>query len=71
MSPQYGKLNIMNKIFDFLGSVRVELEKVTWPKPELTLRLTVIVILVTVVVGFFLGGIDFLLTKLLEMILAK
>ncbi|MDO8570591.1 MAG: preprotein translocase subunit SecE [Candidatus Daviesbacteria bacterium] len=61
----------MNKVFDFFSSVKVELSKVTWPKPELTVRLTVIVILVTVVVGFFLGGIDFLLTKLLELILSK
>ncbi|MDO8638171.1 MAG: preprotein translocase subunit SecE [Candidatus Daviesbacteria bacterium] len=61
----------MNKVFDFLGSVKVELEKVTWPTPELTVRLTVIVILVTVIVGFFLGGIDYLLTKLLELILSK
>ena len=68
---EYVKLNIMNKIFDFLGSVRVELEKVTWPKPELTARLTVVVILVTIAVGFFLGGIDFLLTKLLELVLSK
>lgn len=61
----------MHKVFDFFTSVKVELAKVTWPKPELTVRLTVIVILVTVVVGFFLGGIDFLLTKILESILQR
>lgn len=61
----------MHKVFDFFSSVKVELAKVTWPKPELTVRLTVIVILVTVVVGFFLGGIDYLLTKLLELMLSK
>lgn len=61
----------MKRIFDFLSSVRVELEKVTWPTPELTIRLTVVVILVTIIVAFFLGGIDFLLTKMLELILQK
>lgn len=61
----------MNKVFDFLSEVKVELSKVSWPTPEQTLRLTVIVIIVTVSVGFFLGGVDYLLTKLLEIILQK
>ncbi|OGE71750.1 preprotein translocase subunit SecE [Candidatus Daviesbacteria bacterium RIFOXYD1_FULL_41_10] len=61
----------MNKAFDFLSEVKVELSRVVWPTPKQTFRLTVIVILVTVAVGFFLGGIDFLLTKLLEIILKK
>ncbi|EKD91155.1 MAG: hypothetical protein ACD_30C00041G0015 [uncultured bacterium] len=52
------------KIVDFLSEVRVELLKVVWPSREQTIRLTVMVILVTLIVGFFLGGIDFLLTKL-------
>jgi len=61
----------VNKAFDFLSEVKVELSRVVWPTPKQTFRLTVIVILVTVAVGFFLGGIDFLLTKLLEIILKK
>ncbi len=54
----------MMKAIDFLKEVRVELLKVVWPSREQTIRLTVTVILVTLIVGFFLGGIDFLLTKL-------
>lgn len=61
----------MNKVFDFLSEVRVELEKVVWPTPNQTIRLTVIVILVTMTVGFFVGGVDYLLTKLLEIILGR
>lgn len=61
----------MYKVFDFLAEVRVELAKVVWPGPEQTLKLTVIVILVTVSVGFFLGGVDYILTKLLELVLSK
>jgi len=56
----------MTKIFDFIEEVRVELSKVVWPTMEQTLRLTVIVILITIAVGFFIGGVDYLLTKLLE-----
>lgn len=61
----------MNKALDFIGEVRVELSKVVWPTPNTTIRLTVIVILVTITVGFFVGGIDFLLTKGLELLLNK
>lgn len=61
----------MNRALDFISEVRVELSKVVWPTPNTTLRLTVIVILVTITVGFFVGGIDFLLTKALELLLNK
>ena len=61
----------MKNVLDFLTEVRVELTKVNWPTPELTIRLTVIVIFVTVVVGFFIGGVDYLLTKLLEIVLKR
>jgi preprotein translocase subunit SecE len=65
------RLNVMKKIIDFLTEVKVELSKVVWPTPNLTIKLTVIVIIVTVSVGFFIGGVDYLLTKLLEVILKK
>ena len=61
----------MKNVLDFLTEVRVELTKVNWPTPELTIRLTVIVLFVTVVVGFFIGGVDYLLTKLLEIVLKR
>jgi preprotein translocase subunit SecE len=54
---------------DYLQEVRVELEKVVWPTREQTIKLTMIVIIVTILVGFFLGGIDYLLTQLTSMLL--
>lgn len=54
----------MTKVIDFLKEVQVELAKVVWPTREQTMRLTIMVIIVTLFVGFFLGGIDFLLTKI-------
>ncbi len=59
----------MNKPLDFLREVRVELSKVVWPTKETTIRLTFLVILITVIVGFFIGGIDYLLTKATELLL--
>jgi preprotein translocase subunit SecE len=43
----------------FLIEARSELEKVVWPTREQTFRLTIMVIAVTLAVGFFVAGIDF------------
>lgn len=61
----------MKNPLDFIGEVKVELTKVVWPTPNQTIRLTVIVIIVTLTVGFFVGGVDLLLTKILEVLLNK
>lgn len=53
----------------FLKEVREELNKVVWPTREQTMRLTVMVLGVSLFVGFFLGGIDYLLTELTKIIL--
>lgn len=59
----------MKKVLDFLKEVRVELSKVVWPSRDQTIQLTVVVILVTLIVGFFLGGFDLLLTRLTALLL--
>jgi preprotein translocase subunit SecE len=43
-----------------------EAKKVNWPDRETTRNLTIVVIGISVVLGLFLGAIDFLLVKLLE-----
>lgn len=53
----------MNPV-SFLKEVREELVKVAWPTREQTIKYTVLVILVAVVVGAFLGFLDYLLTSL-------
>ena len=55
----------------FIAEVRDELKKVVWPTREEVIRLTGVVILVSLIVGLFLGGIDFLLTKLTEIIIVR
>lgn len=55
----------------FLKEVQDELKKVVWPSQSEVVRLTVVVILVSVIVGLYLGGIDFLLTKITEVILTN
>ena len=53
----------------FLKEVGIELKKVTWPKQNEVIRLTVIVILISLIVGFFIGGLDFVFTKITEVLI--
>lgn len=53
----------------FLREVKLELERVIWPSRAETLKLTLIVIGVSAAVGLFLGGLDFILTKVTELFL--
>ena len=59
------------KTVDFIKEVKVELQKVVWPTRRQTIQLTMIVVLVTLIVGFFLGSIDLGLTQLLNIVLSK
>ncbi|MBI2627093.1 MAG: preprotein translocase subunit SecE [Parcubacteria group bacterium] len=58
----------MNQILAFLKDVQIELKKVNWPTKQELLKYTVVVIGFTIVLGVFLGGLDyffgFLLRKL-------
>lgn len=58
-----------SKPISFLKEVRDELKKVVWPTRDEVIRLTSIVILVSLLVGFFLGGLDYVFTKLMSIII--
>jgi len=53
----------MNKITKFLKEVQTELKKVIWPTRPQALRLTAIVIGVSLAVGLYVGALDYVLTK--------
>lgn len=55
----------------FLKEVQDELKKVVWPTREEVIRLTFVVIFISLVVGLFLGGIDIGLVKLTEIFLNR
>ena len=57
--------NIPNRVITFLKEVRLEIKKVNWPTKEQTIRYTLIVIGVMVVVAIYLGGLDFIFRNLL------
>ncbi|MFH0979765.1 MAG: preprotein translocase subunit SecE [Candidatus Roizmanbacteria bacterium] len=53
---------------NFAGDVIDELKKVSWPSRSETIRLTAIVIGVSLIIGLYVGIIDILLTKGLEFV---
>lgn len=61
----------MKSVVNFFSEVKTELSKVTWPKRRETIRLTSVVILVSVIVGLFVGGLDYLFTTVLTKLVTK
>lgn len=53
----------------FFSGTWAELKKVTWPSKEETLRLTIVVLLLSAFVGLLLGVADYAFSKLMEIIL--
>ncbi len=68
---QFTKPNFGNSPAKFFLEVRDELKKVTWPGRSAVVKMTLIVIGVTVAVSAYLGGLDFIFTKIFEIILSK
>jgi preprotein translocase subunit SecE len=48
----------------FIREVLAELKRVNWPTRQETIKLTVLVIIISVIVGIFIGGTDALFVKL-------
>ncbi|MBI4084874.1 MAG: preprotein translocase subunit SecE [Candidatus Levybacteria bacterium] len=46
-----------------------EMKKVKWPTRAEVTRLTIIVLIISVIVGLYIGGLDYIFTKLMELIL--
>jgi preprotein translocase subunit SecE len=62
---------MVTRVKEFSQDVLVEFRKVTWPSRQELINSTTVVIVVTVVLAFFLGGVDIGLTKLVERILHR
>ena len=59
------------KLISFLQESKQELLRVNWPSRQDTIRLTLVVIAMSVLVALFLGALDFIFTYLLEVFLLK
>jgi preprotein translocase subunit SecE len=54
---------IIEKSTRFLKDVKLELTKVSWPSREDVRGATIVVIIVVLIIAFFIGLIDFVITK--------
>ena len=53
----------------FLKEVKTELKKVKWPSKKAVIKMTVVVIGISTVVSLFISSLDFVFTKLAQLIL--
>jgi preprotein translocase subunit SecE len=67
--PTYVKIFIMRSLIAFLKDVRMEMNNVSWPDKIETIRLTGVVIGVSLIVAIFIGILDFLFTNLITLVL--
>jgi preprotein translocase subunit SecE len=57
------------RVKEFVQDVLAEFRKVSWPTRQELINSTVVVIVVTVVLSLFLGGVDIVLARAVEWIL--
>ena len=62
-------MGVVTRIQEFIREVLAEFRKVTWPSRAELVNSTAVVIVVTVVLAFFLGGVDVVLARVVERIL--
>ena len=62
-------MGFLTRAREFIREVLVEFRKVTWPSRQELVNSTAVVIVVTVVLAFFLGGVDIALARIVERIL--
>jgi preprotein translocase subunit SecE len=56
---------MLEKVRSFLREVRVELEKVTWPGRKEVQAATLVIIALVVLLAVFIGGVDFVVSRVL------
>jgi preprotein translocase subunit SecE len=63
--------NPITSVLEYFRSARAELEKVTWPSRQDTLRYSLLVVAVSLIVAAFFAAIDFGLGQATTVLLAK
>jgi len=63
--------NIFSKIVSFLKEVYLEIKKVNWPTRKETVKYTMMVIGISAAVAAFLGGLDFIFSRFLNIFILR
>ncbi|MFA5778069.1 MAG: preprotein translocase subunit SecE [Candidatus Paceibacterota bacterium] len=59
----------MSKIIEYLKETKTELKHVVWPPRSQTLYYTLIVVVLSVVISYYLGIFDFIFSQILQKII--
>jgi preprotein translocase subunit SecE len=62
---------MLNKLTRYIRESLEEMKKVTWPTRKETRSYTILVIIISVGVAFFLGGLDFIFNYILQYIINR
>lgn len=66
----FGFFNMTSPL-TFLRETQDELKKVTWPTQQEITRLTLVVVAISLLVGFYVGALDYIFTKVIQIIVNK
>lgn len=61
----------MLSMVSFVKEAKAELLKVSWPTKQEAIRLTTVVIAVSIIVGIYIGVLDFFFTKIIQVVLKR
>ena len=66
IAPDFGKNPL-----EFLKDVQVELKKIIWPTRKEVVRMTILIVVVSTLVGIFIGSLDYSFTNLFSLIIQR
>lgn len=69
-TPSISKIPTVAPV-QFVKEVVSELKKVTWPTREETIKLTAVVIVLSIIVGAFIGGLDIMFVKITSLLFKR
>ena len=61
------RVPLISRLLGYFSGVIGELKKAVWPTREETRRLTIMVIIISIAIGIFLGAIDLGFTRLVDL----
>lgn len=62
-------MNAMMRVRNYMSNVRTEVGRVSWPSRKEVVSLTVLIILLSIVLGIYLGLADLIITQILRLLL--
>ena len=61
-------MNLLQKLSVYLKQVRTEGKKINWPTRQKAIRYSLLVVVLSLVIAAFLGGLDFVFSSLVKLV---